>query len=161
MYYIYEIFNDVTNRKYIGLTKEPSKRFKSHLLDLKNHTHSAEGIIKDYIRYGKEHFFFRIIDTANSKEEGFKKERHYMLKKRSYVPEYGYNGNDPRWNRKHPVKPIKDSELKRMITDKGYKISKIPWLIGIPYPQFVTKMNHQGLFTVEEMEKINKLINQE
>lgn len=158
MYYVYEIYNDVTQRRYIGLSAKPTKRFQSHLTNLRNHTHTAEGINKDYVQYGEEHFFFRIIDTAKSKEEGLTKERRHIVNNRSYVPEYGYNGNDPRWNRKVPIKAIVDSELKREIKSKGYKISEIPYLLNIRCCEFVNKMNNPKLFTNEEMAILKDLI---
>lgn len=158
MFYIYEIFNDVTQRRYIGVTKNPQKRFKSHLSFLRNHKHTAENIVSDYIKYGEEHFFFRLIDEAETKEEGLKKEKRYILKFQSYTPENGYNGNDPRWSKKHSPGAIKDSDLKRKIKKQGYKLCNIPCLLGISYSVFVSKMNNPDDFTNEELQKLNKYL---
>ena len=158
MYYIYEIYNDITQRRYIGLSSNPARRYQRHLTLLRNHTHTAENINKDFIRFGECHFSLRILDTANSKEEGLVKEKRYILRKQSYVPDYGYNGNDPRWNRKHPPKAIKDSELKRKIQMQGYYLTSIPYVLGITYSVFVAKMNHPECFTNSELEKLNEYL---
>lgn len=158
MYYIYEIYNDVTQRRYIGLTCCPQKRFKCHLALLRNHTHTAENMVSDFIKYGEEHFSFRLIDNANSKEAGLIKERRYILTNQSYVPEYGYNGNDPRWRKSNCAKAIQDSDLKRKIQSQGYRLYNIPFLLGITYSVFVTKMNHPECFTNEELRKLNDWI---
>lgn len=150
MYYIYEIYNDVTQRRYIGVSKRPTIRFQQHLNQLRKHTHTAEGINEDYVMFGEEHFIFRLIDTASTKQEGLLKEKRHIINNCSYNPEYGYNGNDPRWSRKPTSKPILDSELKKAIEGKGYKLSDIPWILDIRYSTFVTKMNHQELFTADE-----------
>ena len=158
MYYIYEIYNDVTQKRYIGLSARPTRRFQRHLTQLRNHTHTAEGINKDFILFGEKHFFFRVIDTANTKEKGLSKERRYILNTRSYVSDYGYNGNDPRWNRKVPIKAIMDSELKRAIEAKRYRVTEMPWVLNMRYSEFVTKMNHQEMFTDEEIGILQDII---
>lgn len=158
MYYIYEIYNDVTQRRYIGLTKNPHSRFNSHLTLLRNHKHTAENIISDFIKYGESHFSFRLIDNAKTKQEGLDKEKSYILKFQSYVPEYGYNGNDQRWSRKHPVGAINDSDLKKRIISQGYYLYEIPHFLGITYSVFVTKMNNLECFTQEELKRLNERI---
>lgn len=158
MYYIYEIYNDVTQRRYIGLTKNPRPRFHCHLTLLRNRKHTAENIVSDFVRYGESHFSFRLIDNAKTKSEGLSKEKRYILKFKSYVPEFGYNGNDQRWSKKHPIEAIKESDLKRKIVSQGYHLYKIPYLLGITYSVFVKKMNHPECFTGEELKKLNEWI---
>lgn len=158
MYYIYEIYNDVTQKRYIGLSERPARRFQRHLTQLRNHTHTAEGINKDFIQFGEEHFFLRIIDKADTKEIGLIKEKHHIINSRSYVPEYGYNGHDPRWNKRVRTKAIDDSELKKAIIEKGYKLSEIPWILNLRQPVFAIKMNNQELFTKEEMEALEDMV---
>lgn len=155
MYYIYEIFNDVTQRRYIGVTQNPQKRFYSHLILMRNHKHSAENVVSDYIKYGESHFSFRLIDSAETKEEGYAKEKKHILKNRSYVPEYGYNGKDSRWSKKHPVKAIRDSELKRRIVSQGYYLKDIHRVLGITHNSFVAKMNNPERFTEKELSTLN------
>lgn len=158
MYYIYEIYNDITQRRYIGLSANPIRRFRTHLVQLRNHTHTAENINKDYIQFGENHFFLKIVDMAKTKEEGLAKERRYILKYQSYVPDYGYNGNDPRWSRKHSPKAIKDSRLKQKIKMQGYELTSIPYVLGITYTVFVAKMNHPECFSKSELDKLSEYL---
>ena len=158
MFYIYEIFNDITQRRYIGLTQNPQERWKAHMQLLKNHKHTAENIVADYIRYGEDRFSFRLLDIAKTKEEGLDKEAKYMRKYQTYSDEFGYNGLDSRWSRSGFSRKIKDSDLKRKIQSQGYKLRKIPYLLGVPYNVFAVKMNNQHLFTEKEWHKLNEYI---
>lgn len=158
MYYIYEIYNDVTQRRYIGLTQYPNKRFQQHQILLHTKKHTAENIVADCIKYGEEHFSFRIIDTANSKSEGLMKENKHILMSKSYVPEFGYNGNDSRFRR--PSKSVKcnDSELSRRIKKQGYYLRDVSWKLGLSYHIFIMKLNHPDLFTENELSNLNEYL---
>lgn len=157
MYYIYEIYNNVTQRRYIGLTKSPQNRFAQHLVLLRNGKHTAENIVKDYVRYGENSFSFRIIDTANDKVEGAKKERDYILKFNSYVPDFGYNGNDNRFCRTRKAPKCADTELARKIKSQGYLLHDMPWKLNMTYYVFISKLNSDN-FTKEETEKIKDIL---
>lgn len=158
MYYIYEIYNDVTQRKYIGLTQYPQKRFEQHLKLLKAKKHTAENIVADCIKYGVEHFSFRIVDTAKDKEEGLKKEKQHILSSNSYVPEFGYNGKDSRFRKPTPFKKCPDNEIARRIKEQGYLLREIPWRLGIRYREFLVKLNAPDLFTESELIRLNKVL---
>lgn len=158
MYYIYEIYNLVTQRQYIGMTKNTKERFKAHLINLRNGKHTAENILKDYTKYGEESFVFRIIDTAMTKEEGLKKEGKYIFRLKTYVPEYGYNGNDRRFYRQHLNLKAPDIELTREIRKKGYKLKDISRELNMKYVHFISKLNHFENFTEEELCKISDFL---
>jgi hypothetical protein len=81
-----------------------------------------------------------------------------MRKYQTYSDEFGYNGLDSRWSRGGFPRKIKDSDLKRKIQSQGYKLRKIPYLLGIPYNVFAVKMNNQHLFTEKEWRKLNEYI---
>lgn len=157
MFYIYEIYNDVTQRRYFGLTENIAKRTEQHLRCIKSRTHTADGIIKDAVLYGIDHFSVRIIDTADTKAEGYKKETYYMHHYKTYHPEYGYNGDDARFHKKHPIPKINDTELTRRIREQGYKVIRVHHILKIPYQVFVAKNNY-GLFTDEELAKLNEYL---
>ena len=67
--WIYKITNDINNKVYIGQTsRDVKKRFQRHIQDAVSNrldTYSARAIRK----YGKEHFSYETIDTANSQIE--------------------------------------------------------------------------------------------
>lgn len=58
---IYYIINLITNKKYIGSTKDFYKRYKDH-----SNKSSSFSLRKDFIIYGKENFFFKIIDIIDN-----------------------------------------------------------------------------------------------
>lgn len=113
MYYVYEIYNDITQKRYIGYTKDYKVRFQAHFYDLKNHTHTAEGINKDAIRYGLDHFVFRLLEITEDKFTALRLEREYMIKFKTYVPEFGYNGHDnkPLYKDKQPKNTLTNTYL--------------------------------------------------
>ena len=158
MYYIYEIYNLVTQRRYIGLTKNPESRFKAHLVNLRNGKHTAENIIKDYAKYGEESFIFRIIDTANTKEEGSEKEGKYIFRLKTYVPEYGYNGHDSRFFRQRLSLKAPDNELRREIRKKGYLLKDVSHELNLKYSHFIAKLNNMDDFSEEELCTINDFL---
>lgn len=158
MYYIYEIYNDVTQKKYIGLTKNYKKRIEKHLTDLRTKRHTAEGIIEDLVKYGISHFSFRIIDFANDKEEGTKKERRYIEQLKTYVPDYGYNGNDTRYKKKYPVMKCPNTALTRKIKKQGYSLYELYWRLGISYRELLVKLNKPELFKDDESKKLYQYI---
>ena len=158
MYYIYEIYNQVTQRRYIGVTADLKKRFKGHLTNLRNATHTAENIVKDFVKYGEDSFVFRIVDMADTKEEGLNKERKYILKLKTYVPEYGYNGNDKRFFQKKFSRKAPDTELTREIHKKGYRYRDISLMLKLKYTYFIAKLNHPENFTEDEITKINDFL---
>ena len=158
MYYIYEIYNDVTQKKYIGLTHNFESRVENHMAKLRTKKHTAEGIIEDLVKYGISHFTFRIIDFADDKKEGLKKERMYIERFNTYVPEYGYNGNDARYRKQHPVMKSPDNSLTRKIKKQGYTLHELPWHLGMSYRVFMVKLNNPNLFTDSELTTLNKFI---
>lgn len=157
-FYIYEIYNNVTQRKYIGVTQDPKTRFYSHLMKLRRGTHTAENIVADFVKYGEDSFSFKIIDLATSKEEGLSLESKYIYKFKTYVPEFGYNGNDYRFYRNKCSLKISSSEITQKIKTQGYKFREIAWMLGLRYRDFVFKLNHLETFTEEEYLKLIEII---
>ena len=78
---IYEIVNNIENKKYIGkkqckskLTRKPLKGKKRKRIDFiesdwKSYTSSSEKLNQDIQKHGKENFTFKIIKTCHSKWE--------------------------------------------------------------------------------------------
>lgn len=73
MYYIYEIYNKVSGKKYIGMTTDHFKRYSQHMQLLSRGEHTEKVMQKDYVMYGEDSFDYRLIDFADDKSSGFKK----------------------------------------------------------------------------------------
>ena len=85
---IYIIKNDINNKVYIGQTTQGSEiRFKQHLKLLK--TNSKQLIHKTIKKYGKEHFYFEVLEKDISVENLDEREE-YWIKYFDSV-NFGYN----------------------------------------------------------------------
>jgi len=91
---VYCIENKLTGKKYIGVTKgEINRRYKQHKQIAKNpgspkhcYIHSA------MLKHGLENFIVYPLDEANTKEELFEKEKHWI--KTLDTKNNGYNETD-------------------------------------------------------------------
>lgn len=131
---IYVIENDINNKKYVGQSKNPQKRFKTHCKK------SANSLLsEDIIKYGKEHFFLKILEED---VENYDEREKYWIKKLNTLTPYGYNiekgGSNPpiHFGEDSPVSSISNTIIKQIqldlmntkmsyskISDK-YKVSK-------------------------------------
>ena len=156
-YYIYEIVNDVTQKKYIGLTSNYKERFYAHKLNLKNGTHTAEGIVKDCVKYGIEHYQFRLIDSAVNEEEGRKKETHYMLLYQTWNPEKGYNGLDSRFrvtaHNQYKIK-LPDNLITQLLRRRGMGVNCLAKYMHMDSTLLFEKLNNLMLFTGQELKEV-------
>lgn len=88
MNYIYQISNTINNKKYIGVTSRTiEERFKEHKsrIEERNSIHLYQAMQK----YGTDNFSITQIDTAETTEEMFEKEKYYIKLYDSY--NNGYN----------------------------------------------------------------------
>lgn len=88
MIYIFKVYcitNLINNKKYIGITSRDIKvRFQEHC----SHNHT---LIYDAVKkYGKENFNIEILENNISEEEIDKRERYFINKFNTLVPN-GYN----------------------------------------------------------------------
>jgi len=102
--FIYEIKNNVTNKKYIGkkqciskIKKAPLKGRKNKRItlkesDWKEYTSSSAELNNDIIKYGKENFTFKILRFCNSKWELAYYEIKEQIEKEVLFKEEYYNG---------------------------------------------------------------------
>ena len=102
--FIYEITNNVNNRKYIGkkqcvskLRRPPLKGKKRKRLtlkesDWKTYTGSSNDLNEDIQKFGKENFTFTILEWCNSKFELGYKEIKLQLQHDVLLKEEFYNG---------------------------------------------------------------------
>ena len=81
---IYIIKNDINTKVYIGQSLDAKERFKSHCK--KNYDNSL--IDKAIQKYGKEHFWFEILE---SQIENYNEREKYWIKYYNSLKPFGYN----------------------------------------------------------------------
>lgn len=84
--YVYQITNKVNNKKYIGITNNPKKRWENH----KCNNDPTMVIAKAIQKYGKDNFEFKILLSGLSIEEASNKEVELIKTLNTRVPN-GYN----------------------------------------------------------------------
>jgi hypothetical protein len=102
--FIYEITNNITNKKYIGkkqcfmrIKRKPLKgktrnRIYKTQSDWKNYTSSSSDLNEDIKKYGKEKFTFKILKTCNSKWELAYEEIKEQINNNVLLRDDYYNG---------------------------------------------------------------------
>ena len=90
---VYKIKNTVTNRVYIGRSRNAPERIKHHLYALRSGNHPVEDMQRDYELYGDSFTF--VIFPETDAAEGKKKERELMDKYHTCTRGIGYNYKDP------------------------------------------------------------------
>ena len=87
MAYIYQIYNDINDKVYIGKTNfNINKRFEQHCRDAFKRETEKRPLYAAMKKYGTEHFFIRLIEETDNPEE---REKFWIEQKRSF--QYGYN----------------------------------------------------------------------
>lgn len=66
MYYFYKIENRINNHKYIGITTDPKVRKRRHFGKLEKNEHFNPHLQLAFNKYGKDNFFFEIIEEMNT-----------------------------------------------------------------------------------------------
>lgn len=102
--FIYEITNNIDNKKYIGkkqcfmrIKRKPLKGYKRKRIykaesDWKNYTSSSKELNEDIKKYGKENFTFTILKTCDSKWSLAYFEIKEQLERNVLLREDYYNG---------------------------------------------------------------------
>lgn len=91
MGYIYVIENKINNKKYVGQTTNPTKRWKKHKIDDVKNPNLIIG--KAFIKYGIENFTFSIIEECPD-DMISEKEQYWINKLNTYCKNknsLGYN----------------------------------------------------------------------
>ena len=65
---IYEIRNNINNKKYIGSSKYINKRFNQHLVNLRKKIHGNQYLQNAFDKYGEENFSFNILEECSINE---------------------------------------------------------------------------------------------
>lgn len=113
---IYIIKNDINTKAYIGQSLDASQRFKSHCKG----DYDNSLIDKAIQKYGKEHFWFEILE---SQIENYNEREKYWIKYYNSVKPFGYNilegGESPPiyYGNEHPNTKISDENVLRLKKD--------------------------------------------
>ena len=90
-YTIYSLINLDNGKRYIGRTRNPRQRIKTHLQGIKSGKHINRLINAD----ANCRFTFEILEERVEPEKRVDTEISYMVKYRTYDERFGYNANDP------------------------------------------------------------------
>ena len=112
---IYIIKNNINEKVYIGqTTQKPEDRFKQHLKLLK--TNKKQLIHKAIKKYGKENFYFEILQTNIESIKKLNELEEFYIEKYNSISPNGYNlckgGNQSR----KPCKIFTQEEIDEMIS---------------------------------------------
>lgn len=91
---IYCILNIFDNKKYIGLSQNILRRWRTHKKSLNNNTHINEHLQSAWNKYGADNFRFQIlevVDISDGTDILKQKEVDYIEKFKSYDRRFGYN----------------------------------------------------------------------
>lgn len=91
--YIYIITNTENGKKYVGKSYMPSRRFLTHMSNLRRGAHTSSTFQTDFNEYGEGAFIFEIVDRCES-NDSVDREVEWMRKYKSFLSEYGYNDSD-------------------------------------------------------------------
>lgn len=88
---IYKITNKTNGMFYIGSTKNFRKRYREHNSQLLKGSHINNYLQHSYNKYGKENFYFEVIEVVNDTENLIIVEQRYLDNLNAYDNKIGYN----------------------------------------------------------------------
>lgn len=87
---IYCIENTINNKKYIGMSRDISRRWYEHKTELKNNSHDNKYLQSSWGKYGKDKFKFYVLEIC-SEELLSDRECYYIVLYKSLSHKNGYN----------------------------------------------------------------------
>ena len=160
MYYIYEIFNKVTDRKYIGMTTNYQKRFETHMTNLRYGKHAEKVFQRDYILYGRESFDYRLLEVVEDRVFAHEREKHYMKLFKTIWEDYGYNSQDSCFNKYQNSADSVNSQnfFYRKIKESGQSLQMVAEQIGMTRKSLLYGITHTGsMKAIDFMNLVNYL----
>lgn len=88
---IYQIFNKVNGKRYIGSAVDLDKRWKVHKTELNRKRHHSRHLQSAWNIYGESAFVFQVIEYVENANQLIYKEQGWLKYTESYKEEYGYN----------------------------------------------------------------------
>ena len=87
---IYEIYNKVNNKRYIGRSIDIKYRWRQHKTQLRHGKHKNRHLQKAWDKYGEDNFVFNVIEECD-RDSLNEKEIYYISKYNTTKSEFGYN----------------------------------------------------------------------
>lgn len=116
---IYKITNLITNKIYIGSSKNIRKRWKIHRASLRAGKHHNEHLSSAYKKYGLENFTWEVIEFTNI-ENLQNREQYWIDFFKSSDRENGYNLSPLAYSN-FGMKRTKESKQKMRLSQLGHK----------------------------------------
>ena len=122
---VYKISNLVSDRYYIGYSKNINKRFRVHRCKLKNSCHDNIFLQRAYNLDGEDKFIYEIIHRCNTEKEAKEIELQYLtdltIRDKLYNLNYNNSGGDLLTN--HPDKELIREKIIKSYTETISKMS--------------------------------------
>lgn len=144
MAFIYEIINDVNEKRYIGKTEfDINKRFKEHCRDAFKERNENRPLYRAMRKYGIEHFHVELIEETDFPEE---REMYWISQKDTY--HNGYNatmGGDGKKYLDHDLIIAKYKELEN-IRQTSFALN-----VSVDYISKILKKNNIPIKPIQEV----------
>ena len=88
---IYKITNLISNKIYIGSSKDIPKRWKQHISGLNNNKHCNFHLQRSWNKYGESSFKFEIVDIVSDQNDLFTSEQKWIDDTKCCDGNIGYN----------------------------------------------------------------------
>lgn len=88
---IYQILNQVNQKRYIGQTAAKKRRWAAHKRELKKGIHKSCHLQGAWKKYGENAFVFEIIEECTSHNHMNERERYWIEHYQTYRRDKGYN----------------------------------------------------------------------
>ncbi len=81
---IYEIYCTSSGQRYIGSSKNIEKRWQDHITMLEGKYHHNFFLQRAWNAYGRNNFFFSLLEKVENENDLFKREEEYIKKFKFY-----------------------------------------------------------------------------
>lgn len=132
---IYEIINTVNNKRYIGSSKDVSRRLMQHLYCLRGNRHCNTYLQNSFNKYGEKLFKFLVIEYC-SEGKMICLEIDYIEKYKCFDLGFGFNIRDP-----HMITMAEETKMKISVSMVGVNT----WTKGVKRPVWVVDILRKSL----------------
>ena len=143
---VYEIKNTVTNKIYIGSSKDVRERWNEHKRELNKNKHHSIHLQRAWDKYGEESFTFSLIEECNENDT-LAREQFYLDLLKPYDKNKGYNiskdASAPMKGRKH------SKETMKILADDLANRDILTWLRGENQPN--SKLTDDDIIEIKKM----------
>lgn len=88
---LYEIYNKIDSKRYVGISSNIGRRWREHRAELRSNRHHNSHFQAAWNKYGENNFNFNIINKFNNLDELNKAEKEYIQENNLLDSKFGYN----------------------------------------------------------------------